>query len=98
MTQIIDIFHATVAEQDVERLLAVRDEAIAGLRERCGGPRRAELVRVEGTTWMDLVVWDDEAAAEEAARHFSAVPALGEMHAIIGTPTSRSRGSVEHAA
>ena len=98
MNQIIDIFHATIAEADVERLLAVREVGVARLRERCPGLRRAELIRVDATTWVDLLTWEDAEAAEEAAKHFGDIPELHEMHEIVGTPTAYERGTIEHAA
>jgi hypothetical protein len=55
-------------------------------------------MRLDGTTWLDLLVWDSAEAAEEAARHFGAIPALEEMHAIVGRPLAHDRGTLEHSA
>ncbi len=98
MSAIVDLFHATIPAGDAERLLRVRGPAIAQLRERCPGLRRAELVRVDATTWVDVLVWDSPGDAAAAADQLAAIPALREMHALAGTPTAHVRGSLEHAA
>ena len=98
MSAIVDLYHATVPAADAERLLAVRGRAIAQLRERCPGLRRAELVRLDETTWVDLVVWESAEARAAAAPHVAATAELRELHAIAGAPTAHEHGTLEHAA
>ena len=98
MSAIVDIFHARVRPEETTRLLQVRGKAINALRAQCPGLRRAELVRLDDGTWVDVLVWDDTAAAEEAVRHFASIPALAEMHEICGVPTAYERGTLEHSA
>ena len=98
MSTIVDVYHATVPAAAAERLLEVRGPAIAGLRERCPGLRRAELIRVDDTRWIDLVVWDSAEARDAAAAHVDATPELRELHALAGVPTAHEHGTLEHAA
>lgn len=98
MNPIIDVFKADVSEPQAQRLLELREIALPELRRRCPGLLRAELVRVDATTWLDLLLWRDAASAEEAAVHFGAIPELAEMHQLVGMPTRHERGEVVHCA
>lgn len=98
MNPLIDVFKAEVSESRSERLLELREIALPELRRRCPGLTRAELVRIDATTWLDLLWWRDAQAAEEAAAHFGAIPELIEMHELVGAPQRHERGEVVHCA
>ena len=57
MTTYVQVWKAKVAEDDVESLLAVRSEAIAEAKRLCPALLRAELVRADGDTWLDVLTW-----------------------------------------
>ena len=97
MSAIVDLFHATVPAEDAERLLRVRGPALARLRERVPGLRRAELVRLDETRWVDVLVWASPQDADAAA-HAEDLAELRELHAIVGPPTAHERGTLEHEA
>jgi hypothetical protein len=96
MNSLIDVFKSEVPEPQAERLLELREAALPELRRRCPGLLRAELVRLDATTWLDLLEWRDAQAAEEAATHFGAIPELIEMHELVGAPERHERGEVVH--
>ena len=98
MNSFIDVFKVEVPESQAERLLELRGIALPELRRRCPGLLRAELVRIDATTWLDLLEWRDAQAAEEAATHFGAIPELIEMHELVGKPERHERGEVVHCA
>lgn len=98
MNPIIDVFSAVVPEEQVRRLLELRGIALPELRRRRPGLLRAELVRLDATTWLDLLVWKDAASAEAAAVHFGDIQELVEMHELVGSPTRHERGEVVHCA
>jgi hypothetical protein len=98
MNPILDVFKAEITESQAGRLLELREVALPELRRRCPGLLRAELVRVDDTTWLDLLLWRDAQAAEQAAAHFAALPELVEMHALVGEPQRHERGEVLHSA
>lgn len=98
MNPLIDVFKTEVPESHADRLLELREVALPELRRRCPGLLRAELVRIDATTWLDLLLWTDASATEEAGAHFGSIPELVEMHELIGTPERHERGEVMHCA
>jgi hypothetical protein len=98
MNPIIDVFSAVVPERQAQRLLELREVALPELRRRCPGLLRAELVRLDATTWLDLLVWRDVSSAEDAAAQFGGIAELVEMHELVGRPTRHERGEVVHCA
>jgi hypothetical protein len=98
MNSLIDVFKAEVPESQAAPLLELRETALPELRRRCPGLLRAELVRIDATTWLDLLWWRDAQSAEDAATHFGAIPELVEMHELVGQPTRHERGEVRHCA
>ena len=61
MPEYIQVWRAKVADDGVERLLAVRPVAIAEARRLCPELLRAELVRV-GDAWLDVLRWRSRTA------------------------------------
>ena len=55
MPPIVDVYRARIPSGDVDRLLAVREEAVRRLQERIPELLRAELVRLDDDVWLDLV-------------------------------------------
>lgn len=98
MNSLIDVFKAEVPEPKAERLVELREVALPELRRRCPGLLRAELVRLDATTWLDLLEWRDAQAAEEASAYFGAIAELVEMHELIGEPERHERGEIVHCA
>jgi hypothetical protein len=97
MTHFIDVFQATVDPKQVEHLLSVRTEAMAGLVERVPSFVRADLVRIDDRTWLDILVWNSETGVQEAMAAADEIPALVEMHNLMHEVTRHERGAVAHA-
>lgn len=77
MTIALELVRFRVAEEDVERLLALRPAAIEAVRTACPGMIRADMFRSqEDGLWYDLVLWEtveqavdgDRAALEHVCR------------------------------
>jgi hypothetical protein len=93
----LQVFRATVAPEDVARLLVIRPAAIAQARAACPELLRAELVRLDERTWLDVLTWsvpDGERRLMDAA---GPLDALHEMHGLIGEVLSVEHGRVEHS-
>ena len=84
VTHFVQVFRAKVDPANVDRLLEIRPRAIAQAREACPVLVRAELVRLDEETWLDVVTWTAPDGAEQLMARAADLPLLGEMHALIG--------------
>ncbi len=94
----VQIIRTEVSEANVEKLLAIRGEAIAEARKLCPSLIGAELVQLDGGVWLDVLTWnepDGEAALMAHAEQFSAV---AEMHGLFGDMHGSEVGRVRHKA
>ena len=55
MGEYLQIFRARVPEESVAALLEIRPAAIAEARRLCPELLRAQLVRLDDTTWLDVL-------------------------------------------
>ena len=63
------------------------EAAVAAIRERFGGLVEANLVRMDGSTWIDLWAWESKEAALKAAEQAPSVPeAAALFELIVGEP------------
>lgn len=97
MKPIVDVFKAEIDQSDVDQLLAARRTAIPALTKLVPGLLRADLVQLDDGSWLDILVWRDEASAAAAMACSADIPTLHEMHDIIGAPERHERGRVEHS-
>lgn len=92
----VQVFRATVDPANVARLLEVRPAAIAQARAACPALLRAELVRVDEHTWLDILVWDGPGGADALMARAADLPLLGEMHALVGEVLAIDTGELAH--
>ena len=91
------VFRATVDPANVDALLDVRPRAIAQARQAQPGLLRADLVRLDETTWLDILVFDTADGDERLMAAAGDLTDLHAMHALIGDVTALDRGQVAHS-
>lgn len=98
MSQYMQVWRATVAEADVEPLLAVRPAAIAEAKRLCPELLRAELVRVGDGTWLDVLTWSVADGEERVMARAHEFDALNRMHGFLENAEPVGRGEVVASA
>lgn len=96
MTHYTDVFQATLDPAKAERLLIVRAAAMEQLAARVPSFVRADLVRLDERTWLDILVWSAETGAQDAMAAAADIPALVEMHELMDEVTRHEQGVVAH--
>ena len=94
MTQYVQVWTATVAEDVVAELLAVRGDAIAEAKRLCPALVRAELVRVADERWLDVLTWSAPDGEEQLMTRADEFDALHRMHALLQSAEQVGRGEV----
>lgn len=97
MTEYVQVFRASVDPNNVTELLEVRGPAIAAAQAVCPALRRAELVRLDEGTWLDILVWDAPNGEELLMKHAAALPLVGRMHGLISEVQSVDAGELAHS-
>jgi hypothetical protein len=94
----LQIFRARVPEESVAALLEIRPAAIAEARRLCPELLRAQLVRLDDGTWLDVLTWsrpDGEQRLLERAAEFDAVT---KMHDLLAEVEEPLRGEIVHTS
>jgi hypothetical protein len=90
-------FRAVVEPEKAEELLEIRGEAIAEAQSVCPALVRAELVRLDERTWLDVLVWSAVDGADQLMARAAELPLLGRMHGLIGEVLSVDLGQLAHS-
>jgi hypothetical protein len=94
MPEYVQIWRATVADERVEPLLAVRPAAIAEAQRLCPELLRAELVSLGDGTWLDVLRWTVPDGEERLMTRAEEFDALHTMHALLDDAEQIGRGEV----
>jgi hypothetical protein len=94
MAEYLQVWRATVAEEDVEPLLAVRPAAIAEARRLCPELLSADLVLVGGGMWLDVLRWSVPDGEERLMARAEEFDALHTMHGFLEDAERIGRGEV----
>jgi hypothetical protein len=78
MSMVIELARFTIHEGTEEQLLAERPAMIDALRRRFPACLAAFLTKEDDGGWLDVLLWRDRPAAEEAARLVDTVPECRE--------------------
>jgi hypothetical protein len=95
---IIEIYRVKVEPANVERMLEIHDAAVAEYQEQVPELLGAELVRLDGDVWLDVLRWSgpvDEARMNAAA---ACTPVASELHRLLGDELGHDRGELVHSA
>ncbi len=93
----VQVYRAKVDPANVARLLEVRPQAIAQAQAACPMLVRAELIRLDEQTWLDILTWSEPGAADKLMAVAGDLPLLGEMHALIGEVLAVDTGELAHS-
>jgi hypothetical protein len=58
------------------------------------GPGRADLVRLEDGTWLDVLTWSCPDGEERLMRHADQFDAVNKMHALLEDVSQVGRGEI----
>jgi hypothetical protein len=79
-------------------LLEIRPAAIAQARAACPLLVRADLVRLDDRTWLDILTWSEPGGADRLMAVAGGLPLVGQMHALIAEVVSVDTGELAHSA
>ena len=98
MGEYLQIFRARVPEESVAALLEIRPAAIAEAQRLCPELLGAQLVRLDDTSWLDVLTWsrpDGEQRLMERATEFDAIT---RMHDLLVDVEEPLRGAIVHTS
>jgi hypothetical protein len=98
MAEFVQVWRARVAETDVASLLAVRPAAIAEAKQLCPELVRADLVRVDEGTWLDVLTWSVPDGEERLMAEAGRFEALNRMHGFLEDAEPIGRGELVASA
>ncbi len=93
MTRQIDVFKATISPQDADRILEIRERALVAFQRVNPELERALLVRLDETTWLDILEWESPVDLADPSRAVSD-EAIEEMHRLAGVPSEHHHGEL----
>ena len=73
----VQVFRAKVDPANVTRLLEIRPRTIVQAQEACAALLRAELIRLDEETWLDVLTWSRPDGVDELMAKAEQRPLLG---------------------
>ena len=95
---LIEIYRAKIDPADVERLMEIRADAVAEFRRQVPELLQADLVRLEGDVWLDVLTWSEPVDEQRISEAASAAPKSAEMHSLITEVLGHDRGELVHSS
>jgi hypothetical protein len=92
----LQIFRARVPEASVAALLEIRPAAIAEAQRLCPELLRAQLVRLDDTTWLDVLTWSRPDGEQRLLEHADKFDAVTTMHDLLVDVEEPLRGEIVH--
>jgi hypothetical protein len=97
VTQTFEFATFTVRDGEEQALLAERPAMVDALAERFPGLLAAWLTKQDDGTWVDVILWQSRAAAEDAAAHVEEVAQARNWFSHIETSLGLRHADVLHA-
>jgi hypothetical protein len=94
----LQIFRARVPEESVAALLEIRTAAIAEAQRLCPELLRAQLVRLDDTTWLDVLTWSRPDGEQRLMKRAAEFDAITRMHGLLGDVAEPLRGEIVHTS
>ena len=98
MAEYLQIFRARVPEQSVAALLEIRPVAIAEAQRLCPEPLGAQLVRLDDTTWLDVLTWSRPDGEQRLLQRAAEFDAITKMHDLLVEVEEPLRGEIVHTS
>jgi hypothetical protein len=93
----VQVYRATVDPANVTKLLEIRSAAIAQAQAACPLLVRADLVRLDERTWLDILTWTEPGAADKLMAVAGELSLVGQMHALIDEVVAVDTGELAHS-
>jgi hypothetical protein len=90
----IEIYRARIDPANVERLLEIRDAAVAEFREQVPELLQADLVRLDGDTWLDILTWSEPVDPQRIEQAAACTPTSAEMHSLMDEVLAHDSGEL----
>jgi hypothetical protein len=94
----LQIFRARVPQQSMAALLQIRPAAIAEAQRLCPELLRAQLVRLDDTTWLDVLTWSHPDGEQRLMEHAAEFDAVTKMHDLLIDVEEPLRGEIVHTS
>lgn len=94
MSEYLQVFRARVPRESVAALLDIRPAAIAEAQRLCPELLRADLVRVDDDTWLDVLTWSVPDGEERLMKRAAEFDALVKMHGLLEDVGDSVRGEI----
>lgn len=92
----VQVYRATVDPANVPRLLEIRPAALAQAQAACPVLVRADLVRLDERTWLDILTWSEPGGVDQLMAVAGDLPLVGQMHALFGEDLAVDTGELVH--
>jgi hypothetical protein len=90
----IEIYRVRIDPSNVERLLAIRAAAVAEFQEQVPELLQADLVRLAGDEWLDVLTWSEPVDPQRIGKAAACTPTSAEMHSLIGEELGHYEGDL----
>jgi hypothetical protein len=90
----IQIYRARIDAANVERLLEIRDAAVAEFREQVPELLQADLVRLDGDMWLDILTWSEPVDSQRIEQAAACTPTSTEMHSLMDEVLAHDSGEL----
>ncbi|MDP9416403.1 MAG: hypothetical protein M3P48_00855 [Actinomycetota bacterium] len=94
MSYFVQVFRAKIDPANVQRLRQIRPRAIAEAQRACPALVRAELVRLDEETWLDVLTWSAPDGDQQLMARAHGLAALGEMHGLVRDVVAVDKGEL----
>lgn len=98
MGEYLQIFRARVPQQSVAALLEIRPTAIAEAQRLGPELLRAQLVRLDDSTWLDVLTWSHPDGEQRLMQRAGEFDAISKMHDLLVDVEEPLRGEIVHTA
>lgn len=91
------VYRVEVPEANIDRLLDIREEAMAEAQRLCPSLIGAELVELSDGTWLDILTWDREDGFDMLMAQADQFSLVSDMHGLLGEGPAPDVGTVRHS-
>jgi hypothetical protein len=94
---LLEIYRVRIDPVNVDRLLEIRGAAVAEFQAQVPELVRADLVRLDGDVWLDILAWSELVDPDRIDAAAQCTPASAEMHGLIAAELAHDTGELVHS-